>query len=300
MVIQPEYEAGDPELAAIHRKSNRRKAELYWLGFLRGVLASDSIESLELLSLKIEAEFFLRHLNDPDALDLLQDLEAGYQDAEQEIQGVVECIVGERCRELHVEDPKDETNEFYGFCAGIACDNRITPKEVEKLLAKTHALPQLLADHRIASLQKVARMAIADGRITPEESEDICGWITRLVGESCADTGLPTFGNSAAFNDLLRDPTHIRFEGSSFVVTGAFSIAPRKVLSKLILDLGGDVKRSVTRKTDYLVIAFDPSRDWKHSHEGEKLIKAREFREKRGRPDLVGEYTFKAALGDLL
>jgi NAD-dependent DNA ligase len=82
-----------------------------------------------------------------------------------------------------------------------------------------------------------------------------------------------------------------------FVLTGKFVIGPRKVISGMINDLGGEWKNTVCGKTNYLVVAAEASRDWKHSHEGIKIIKAMELREKGGRPDLVHEPMLAQALG---
>lgn len=60
-----ELKYGRSALGRIHAKSNRRKAETYWLGFLEGVLASESIESLEVASIRAEAEQFLQLLATP-------------------------------------------------------------------------------------------------------------------------------------------------------------------------------------------------------------------------------------------
>ncbi len=55
-----------------------------------------------------------------------------HKTASIQIYAILGTIIGIRSRELIAADDKDEVNEFYGFCAGIACDNSITPAEVEK------------------------------------------------------------------------------------------------------------------------------------------------------------------------
>lgn len=119
-----------PELGRIHRKANRRKALGYWLGFLKGVLASHRIEGREIAPMRIEAEHFLSILDDDDAAELLEDSDI-WADQLSEVYAIVECIIDVRSKEFVPETTKDEINEFYGFCAGIACDNVITPAEVE-------------------------------------------------------------------------------------------------------------------------------------------------------------------------
>ncbi|WP_337956257.1 hypothetical protein [Devosia sp. ZB163] len=62
-----------------------------------------------------------------------------------------------------------------------------------------------------------------------------------------------------------------------FVLTGKFQIGPRKAVASMIVDRGGQFKDSVCGKTNTL-IAVTASRDWKHSHEGTKIICAQGLR----------------------
>lgn len=294
----PELECGGAILAKIHEKGNQRKREAYWLGFLRGILASSKLEDMEVPSLRAEAEHFLELLGDDDAAEILRDLDTAFDDYNGEVYAAVECIAEQRSRSRVDGGSVDVANEFYGFCAGIACDNRIVPEEVTAVLAEIGRLPSdVAADSRISLLGEAAQRAILDGRVTPEESEDISSWICHLVGDSCADTGLATFGNMPVLDDVVKDVKQIVFEENSFVVTGTFLFAPRKVIKSVIVELGGTVSESVSRKTHYLVFGAEASRDWKYSHEGTKLARARELRQLNGSPLLVDESTFCRALG---
>lgn len=281
-------------LGRVHAKSNYRKALAYWLGFLNGVLASDDVQELEVLPLATEAQTFLGLFGPQNAENLVGDLtELGPADRFQAFRSV-EAIISRRSNELIFDDPKDEVNQFFGFCAGIACDNKITPGEVERLLAQIS--PTLLKNDRIASLRKAALLSIQDGQITPEESQDICEWISKLVGDSAADTGVATFGNVGIVDGAIDDPKRVVFDGRMFVLTGKFEIGPRKAIATMISDRGGRWKDSVCGKTDYLAIAVTASKDWKHSHEGLKIIHAMDLRKKGGLPNLVVEHTLSQAL----
>lgn len=292
-----ELKYGGFSLGRINAKRNHRKAEAYWLGFLEGVLASESIENLEIDSIRAEAAQLLCLFGDEDAADLIQDLDTAYNDYHGEIYAVISGIVDYRLRSFnHSPEANDRCNRFFGFCAGIACDGRLKVNEVEKLIGMIDQDTEFLDDARIAGIRKVAAEAISDRHLSAEEEEDISEWIARLVGDSCADTGLPTYGNSPAIDGVLRDPATVVFENAAFVVTGAFSMAPRKVIESWIASRGGVVTKSVSRSTDYLVVAAVASRDWLHSHQGTKIIEARKLHEQGGRPHFVDELTFRRAL----
>jgi NAD-dependent DNA ligase len=287
-----EYEGA--ALGRIHARSNNRKALAYWLGFLKGILASDKVETAEYAPLQVEAENFIRLLHDPDAYELIEDIQI-WKDEPTEIYDIITDIVAMRSKEFFLETDNDEVNELYGFCAGIACDNRITPGEVEKLLARLDTYPKIQADSRVVNLRNAARRSVADGRITAEESDDICAWITRLVGDSASDTGVATFGNVGVVEGALEDHNEIVFDGRMFVLTGKFTLGPRKALQGMIADRGGDFKSTVCRNTHYLCVATEASRDWKHSHEGLKIIRAIELRTEGRGPHLVHEGTLAQA-----
>lgn len=160
------------------------------------------------------------------ALELIEDLRI-WRSEPNEIYEIVENIVSMRSRDFVIETEKDEINELYGFCAGIACDNRICLEEVESLLTKLESYPRVQGDQRVLNLKAAARRSIADGRITPEESDDICTWITHLVGDSATDTGIATFGNVGVLEGALENHNDIVFERRMFVLTGKFILCPR-------------------------------------------------------------------------
>lgn len=297
-VKMSEYAYGGEALAGIHQAANERKAETYWIGFLKGVLASDAVETFELDALKIEGRCFLEMLNNDDDHELLTDLDTDFDDKENEIFSFLKCIVEHREVELGSKSGKDLFNEFYGMCAGIACDRKISDLEIQhiirfgenSLVFKNHA--------GISALVSCAKASIVDGIVTDAESEDICHWISTLVGDSCLDTGLSTYGNVCSVDDCINDPKEVLFESRIFVLTGAFRSGPRSMIKRSIESRGGIVKAAVTDRTDYLAFASEASRDWRHSHEGTKLIAARERRQSSDRPFLLPEHVLAKALAD--
>ncbi|MBO9098590.1 MULTISPECIES: BRCT domain-containing protein [unclassified Rhizobium] len=290
-----QYEHEGASLDRINAGSNYRKALAYWLGFLKGILASSKVETAEYDPLVVEARNFLNLLHDPDAHELIEDLHI-WKNEPHEIYDIVENIVTMRSRNFIIENDKDEINELYGFCAGIACDNRITVREVEKLLSRLANYPNIQADLRVTNLRDAARRSIADGRITPEESDDICTWITHLVGDSATDTGLATFGNVGVIEGALEDHNEVVFDQRMFVLTGRFTLGPRKAIEGMISDRGGGFKRTVCRNTHYLCVAVEASRDWRHSHDGLKIIRALELRNEGRGPHFVHESILARAL----
>lgn len=63
------------------------------------------------------------------------------------------------------------------------------------------------------------------------------------------------------------------FEGKRFVLTGLFIHAPRKTVSEFITSHGGIITKTVSGKTDYLVVGSKPEAAWKHGNYGTKIEK---------------------------
>jgi hypothetical protein len=87
-------------LSFINAKPNRRKSELYWIGFLSGLLASGRLEASERFPLIAEAEHFFNCLADLDAYELVQDLGCSDAYSNDEIFDLIEQIVEVRSKTL--------------------------------------------------------------------------------------------------------------------------------------------------------------------------------------------------------
>lgn len=56
-------------------------------------------------------------------------------------------------------------------------------------------------------------------------------------------------------------------------------------------------EKSITRRTDYLVVASEASRDWVITHRGNKILKAEGYRAKFGSPLYLSEAALLRMLG---
>ncbi|EHQ58186.1 NAD-dependent DNA ligase [gamma proteobacterium HIMB55] len=187
------------------------------------------------------------------------------------------------------------------------------------------------ATHNISELTGMAKMAIADGKVTSEEADTVRAFLAqasmypsplienliedfdRIYADGIVDdeekqelfelfsklAGDPsTLGEMAKSSNLpLCDPPPpIRFEGSRFCLTGTFgSQLKRSGCEKVIRDRGG-VIGGIAKSTDYLVIGEYATSSWKHSSMGNKILKAMAFRDDEGKPAIVSEGQFLSAL----
>lgn len=278
------------KLSGIHAKSNKQKFTSNWIGFLRGVLASNKIEEAELEPLIMHTSEFLQHVSDDDAIELIEELEQAWPDVSDEAEGIIENILEFREDEA-VEDGKHSPFNYYcGFLKGIACDNKITVSELNTAIELCQTFPTLLSEPRVSDLMENIKIIIADGIVDEDEQLDVCNWISRIVGDSFADTGLTSSMDMAATPEFEVAVTLNDLKNKNIVVTGIFAddFIQRDVIEALEAE-GSRVTKSVSRKTDYVVFGNKGNKHWTHTHAGIKLMKAYDLQAKTGKPKMIRE-----------
>ena len=257
-------------LNTIHGERNYNKAICYWLGFLKGVLASKDVTSFELEPMILHSEELLSKFHDDDAAELLEDISQSWPDVGSEIKGVIENIIEYRSGEIDLNNNHNVFNMFFGFLKGVACDNVITTHEISELQNYLNAYPILLSDPRVQDVANVIKIAMSDGLISNEESNEICHWISRIVGDSYADTGLTSSEDLAMSEEYLYSVEALSLNEANVVITGEFRI-PRRLVVKALTGSGAIVKSSVSKRTKYLVVAAVVSPHYTTPNAGTKL-----------------------------
>jgi hypothetical protein len=280
---------GGITLGVINFKPNRRKAELYWIGFLSGLLASGRLENTERFPLIAEAEHFFRCLGDPDAYDLVQDLAGSDQYPNDEIYEMIETIVEIRGQQLGELKIRDQTNYFLGQCAGVVCDQTVLSSGARKILETASVLSIESKDARVSEFACVLKRALKDSIIDHSEELEIIRWIQRFVGDAANDTGLPTAESSPdlPFADLSANT--IDLAGSEIVLTGAFRRGPRCQIEEELVARGARISKNVTMNIRYLIVASKNSRDWKYHQFGQKIELALNYKMAGATIDLLTE-----------
>ena len=284
-------------LDKIHFEQNLTKYEQYWVGFLYGILSSGKVETGEVEPLKVICIDFVDRFNDPDANDLLQDLEAWPEDA-AEVQGFIQDIIEERSDGIDemLKQQSVPINFFYGFIKGIACDDKVRVQELQSLIELGIADPDLVKeDPRVEKAVNYSRMAISDMVISEEENNEICEYIERIVGDSFADTGIGLPNDIPQLEGTIHQFADIIFEGKKFVLTGSFDV-PKRVFGEKIQELGGVVHKSVNASTEYLILAAAGSDHYITPNAGTKIKAAVNVREKYGRLKFLNEKTIETLL----
>lgn len=283
----------------VHKNANDRKRIAYWIGFLEGALASGRIETGEDEALLAEADKFAEFFDDPDASDLAEDIRAKCFSGQNDMISALNRVVEEKRHEFRRLGPNtdlDDVNEFLGFCAGVICDGKVLEKEAAAMLTRFRQSDVLQSSPLYRDLWRALESALADGSLSPAETEDLREWISLLVGSGFVDTGLPNIGNVAQFDQPIVDPAAVALAGHCFVLTGPMLIGPRNVIIRQIESCGGTVASATSRKTDYVVIASNASRNWTTTHYGTKIEKAKKLISEGYKLRFVTEHALAGAL----
>ncbi|HCF61350.1 MAG TPA: hypothetical protein DFS52_25560 [Myxococcales bacterium] len=221
----------------------------------------------------------------------------------------------------------------------VMADGRIDEAEHEELLDWFASFADEKAPGVVTQTEALQRLAgairglLADGVVTPEETESFRDWLRdyerfrRLWAFDEVWRNLPAAVNETdpLYNgllvaslksvvDLLDDrtpktsasagddtfhfdsPADIRFAGRSFCFSGEFGRFSRHSLPDLVLGLGGVAKSGVSRKLDYLVVGSLGSEAWAYSGYGTKVAAVLKNRAAGAATMIVCEEDFAAAL----
>ncbi len=283
-VKENDFEHGGELLGYIHAVANDKKYFCYFTGFLEGVVASKALEETEIEPLIAQCEDFVSNTGDPDAKEILEDFKAQLL----EYQAIVDAIHF-RAKEIDSTCPKSSANRFLGLCAGVACDGVITIEEVRTLVARAEEADLGQDDPHVQSLILTCIDALEDGIIDTVEQQAIATEIGRLVGDAYCDTGLAELGGVPLLAELNPDFNKESLEGQTIVLTGSFKTRPRKIFEDRLAAFGCEIAKSVTKKTDLVIIGGEPSRDWLQTHRGTKILKAIKLQKDTGKPKFLSE-----------
>lgn len=167
----------------------------------------------------------------------------------------------------------------------------------------------------IQGLQNLLLEIVADGRLDPAEVAELQDWLTdnadlcgsypfdviaRNISAALADGVL----EQSELSEMLEiftnicipkythDGTAIDIAGKIVVFTGECRAGDREEVTAIVERAGATVRKSVSGKTDYLIIGEFGSPDWAFGNYGGDVLKACELQEKGKEVKIIGEKEF--------
>lgn len=182
-----------------------------------------------------------------------------------------------------------------GLAAGIAADGVVKIEEAQFLRQWIETQLAHLDDPVINLLYQRISLMLQDGVLDAEESAELLDTLRGFAGLTVAS---PTAKAYTAPNPLpLNQPApDIICEGRVFLFTGTMAFGPRRECEKLVIDRGGEIGASVSRKVNFLVVGSIGNEQWRHTSYGTKILRAVELREEGFPIAIVGEEQWQRAL----
>ncbi len=170
---------------------------------------------------------------------------------------------------------ESDINLLTGLCKGIAADRSISEEEIRYLNWWLRQNSTLKNNYPGKDLYKLVKEILADKVVTEEESRRLYNAICAFSGANLDDGVVEGLSTRLPCDEI----DSIDFSGSTFCLTGTFLCGNRSVISQRIVDAGGDIKDSITKKINYLVVGTLSSKAWRFSAHGRKIEKAISYRD---------------------
>jgi NAD-dependent DNA ligase len=162
-----------------------------------------------------------------------------------------------------------------GVTAGLVADGNINQMEAEflKTWIETHLLQ--LEDPVVNILYQRLASMLSDGVLDAEESAELLEMLHQFSGISVGSPQRPSSVSSLPLNNPA--PT-LEWQDRTFLFTGVMAYGPRKECELLVVERGGLIGNSVSKKVHFLVVGSVGNEQWLHSSYGTKIKKAVELR----------------------
>lgn len=163
-----------------------------------------------------------------------------------------------------------------GIAAGLAADGRIHQQEAEflKTWIETHLVH--LEDPVVNILYKRLADMLSDGVLDADESMELLEMLHQFSG---LPVGIAQAHTASASLPLDHPAPELCLVDRVFLFTGVMAYGPRKECESQIIERGGLIGGSVSKKIHYLVVGSIGNDQWLHSTYGTKIKKAVELRD---------------------
>ena len=188
-----------------------------------------------------------------------------------------------------------------GICHGILSDGIINEREVFDLEKWLDNNTHLSTYYPYDEIRSLILSIVSDGKIDEDEKLVLKAYLNQFVNlenkevaEQINSEVLDVNISGHCTSDL-----NVIIDGRTFCVTGVLKSGNRSKLEKRISDLGGIPTRTLTKKTDYLIVGDNGNPAWAFACYGRKVEKALTMRKTGHTICLIHEFDFMDAIEDL-
>lgn len=183
---------------------------------------------------------------------------------------------------------KKYIQELQGVSAAVIYDGKIDNYEIDLLKNWLIKNDEYLVQYPLSDLKKLFSDIILDNIITVEERESLLKF---LIDISASPNSKPIVEGIFTINP------EIIFPNKNYLFTGNLVYGSRSKAQDKVIELGGNCLKSLTLKTNYLVVGSLGSDDYKFSRFGTKIEDALKYnREKGVEINIIKEQDFVGAI----
>lgn len=187
-----------------------------------------------------------------------------------------------------------------GLCHGILADGEITDKEIFDLDKWLDDNEHLNTYYPYDEIRSLVLSIVSDGKVTEDERLVLKAYFGQFVSLANNDIQQKIKEDTKEVNisGLCTSEPVLNFDGKTFCITGVLKNETKESLKQKITNLGGITTDSVTKKTDYLIVADNGNPAWAFSCYGRKVEKAVNMRKDGHVITLIHEFDLYDAIED--
>lgn len=179
------------------------------------------------------------------------------------------------------------TTELIGIAKGLIADGKLDEQEADFLCSFLSNNTEYYDSFPFNILFDRIEVMLSDNVIDEDERKELFEILTELTGEKKVKEKFEDFATTLP---LTKPCPEVIIPDHTFCLTGTFLSGQRKDCEQAIFERGGIIQNSVTLALDYLVIGSKPTKDWKHSSFGNKILKAADYNsEKKAKIKIICE-----------
>lgn len=189
-----------------------------------------------------------------------------------------------------------------GMIHGMMADNALGDAEIKALYSWINANDFLAGTYPFDEINSLLSSIMADHKITAEERNTLLAFLSTIIefkdSLNLTEQEYVNLREQYCIAGICASCPEITFQDKSFCFTGEFNRGQQKDLLEKVTELGGKAKKSVSSKTDYLVVGNSGNPCWAYACYGRKIEEAMNLRKQGAHVVIVNENDFWDAVDD--
>lgn len=190
---------------------------------------------------------------------------------------------------------------LHGICHGILADGVIDEKEIYELQKWLEENTHLGTYYPYDEIRSLILSIVSDGKVEEEEKLVLKAYLNQFVNleDKNIEKKINNETNDINISGHCTSNPKIELDGNTFCITGVLKSGNRASLEKIISDWGGIPTKTLTKKTNYLIVGDNGNQAWAFACYGRKVEKALNLRKNGHQISLIHEFDFIDAIEDL-